>query len=827
MGALDDLYNKTVKPPVTPTTTTTKTSAPTTSALDRLYQQVTTKPIPKQGDTNFVGPIQLGPTIPMASSNMQTKSSTPFTIAPGTGTVELAKKAGQTLLSGGAQVGATLIAPLLNKGQMPNEVSVGSLGEKILGSNTIKTIPGSYEEAKKVTSVPIAALASLAPLLDLSGAGGEKNVVKLLTKTTKMEDVANILRKINVADDLVKEYAPILAKTSKEAEVSKIVSHIDEIQKATKTGAELSSKATGKGSLLPLTSQKASIKESLPVIEQKLPQKVVQQSGSFASSVPSTPEESIGKVIQALKKAEPIRSQQEQLYTIARGQKLTKGLATEAKVIGQQGYEAGFKAKLGSLAGELPKAQFESLRQNIGQTDIDNLFKIVKDNTNISEWDKLPAGQGLAKIFDGGLPTEGELKLLNQVFPKEFIETVLAKRSLFQKMKGMGLELANIPRTMMATADLSAPLRQGLFLAAKNPKEFGKAFGAMFKYFGKENAFQEGMQEIIGRSIYPLLERAKISFTNLGDIAGREEQFMGGGLLEKIPVLGKLVRASGRAYTGFLNKLRADVGEKLIKGAIAAGRDVNTDDKLLQEIGNFVNTFSGRGNIGKLEKIAPALNGLFFSPRLMMSRLTILNPVYYIKADPFVRKEALKSLFATVGAGMTALGLAKMAGAEVGTDPRSADFGKIKIGNTRVDIWGGSQQYVRMIAQLFTGKYVSTTTGKEYTLGEGYKPITRWDILLRQFETKTAPIPSFIIGWLRQQTYMGQKFNIPQEIGSRFVPMMASDITDIMKDDPNLLPLSIPAAFGVGLQTYSPLPPINKKNTTPRNTRNSTRKSGR
>ena len=41
--------------------------------------------------------------------------------------------------------------------------------------------------------------------------------------------------------------------------------------------------------------------------------------------------------------------------------------------------------------------------------------------------------------------------------------------------------------------------------------------------------------------------------------------------------------------------------------------------------------------------------------------------------------------------------LAKLAGAEVGDDPEDSDFGKIIIGNTRIDIWGGIQQPMRLL----------------------------------------------------------------------------------------------------------------------------------
>ena len=65
-----------------------------------------------------------------------------------------------------------------------------------------------------------------------------------------------------------------------------------------------------------------------------------------------------------------------------------------------------------------------------------------------------------------------------------------------------------------------------------------------------------------------------------------------------------------------------------------------------------------------------------------------------------VRKEAARDLVAFLGIGASVLGLAKMAGAEIETEPTSSDFGKIKIGNTRYDIWAGFQQFARFGATL-------------------------------------------------------------------------------------------------------------------------------
>ena len=109
---------------------------------------------------------------------------------------------------------------------------------------------------------------------------------------------------------------------------------------------------------------------------------------------------------------------------------------------------------------------------------------------------------------------------------------------------------------------------------------------------------------------------------------------------------------------------------------------------------------------------------------------------------------------------------------------------------------------MRAAAQLISGKYVSSVTGKEVTLGEGYRPLTRADILQRVVEGKLAPIPSFITALLHQKTPTGEDVSIPKEIAERFTPMVLRDAYDLAKEDPKMLPASVLAVFGIGVQTY-------------------------
>jgi len=518
----------------------------------------------------------------------------------------------------------------------------------------------------------------------------------------------------------------------------------------------------------------------------------------------------VGDFQSGRKVVQPIEvSQRGNSYVIENGrhrlfQALTNGDETIPVVFKNgegKGYVKTTKSQLTDIWKKAQTVADDSTK--LGQADIDELFNMV-EKANITPFEKISAKTGLANLLgkEGGrVPTKGEIALLSEVFPPEFTKTLLAKRSGWEKFKDASLETLNIPRSIMASTDLSAPLRQGILMVGK-PKQFFPALKGMFKYAVSEKAYLNMVDDIKARPNYLLMRESKLGLTDSisPSLSAREEQFMSN-FAEKIPGFGKIVKGSNRAYTGFLNKLRADVFDDLVKKSRALG--IEQTPKLTRDIAKYVNTSTGRGELGALQNAAPLLNGLFFSPRLLASRLNVLNPMYYASLEPFARKEALKSLFTFTAIAGTTLGLAKLAGAEVGTEPTSSDFGKIKVGNTRYDIFGGFQQYIRLASQLIQGKVTSSTSGRTMTFGEGYKPLTKKDIILRFFESKESPVASFASSWLEGTNSMGEKFKFSNEVLNRLTPIIIQDMYDLYQEGGlEDLIKGLPTPFGVGTQTY-------------------------
>lgn len=510
------------------------------------------------------------------------------------------------------------------------------------------------------------------------------------------------------------------------------------------------------------------------------------------------------KVISVLAPAKMLSGKQKAIYKAEWGKRFAEAEAVGKKVKG----EAGFHAEKAKLKGEMQRVEYESVRNKLTQEELNAMYQKAADSPALTYPESIAVREGLDVLFGdpgGGVPIPSTITLMNRVYSKELIETIRGKRETWVKAREVMLEAASVPRAMMASFDLSFGFRQGIFLMARYPKEFFSSFGNQFKYFGSEKAYRALMENIVAKKNYPLARKGKLALTEMDATLGlREEAFLGGRLAEKIPIIGLGIRASNRAYTGFANKLRFDVFDRLVEGARKMGHKPATDDFLLNSITNFVNTASGRGNLKMAERSAVALNAVLFSPRLISSRLKLMWPKYYINLHPFVRRQALQSLFSFLGTGITVLGLAKLAGAKVGGNWFSADFGKIGIGDTRIDIWGGFQPYVRTLAQAIWGKTISTTTGKITKTGEGYKPLTRPGIVWRAAKYKMSPVASFAFNLLEGKGTDYEKFKVDEEVAQRFIPMVIQDIIDLAKEDPDLLPLGALGIFGVGLQTYKP-----------------------
>lgn len=539
-------------------------------------------------------------------------------------------------------------------------------------------------------------------------------------------------------------------------------------------------------------------------------------------------------VTESLASARGLRFQQEALRSAERA----KRSEAFGKALQADPTAAGAKAAKAELAGKYPELHFGAFDHFTPEAH-DAMVKFITDHPNLKPFEPVRATTALEKIRAGTVPQRSEEKLLRSIFGHDVTKELMTSVSKFRQLKALGYDVGNIPRSVMASFDASGLLRQALLIATSHPALWSKNVPDYFKAIRSEEFANKALADLHARpnAVNGYYNKIGLDLTEMaprGQAASREESFRSP-LAEKIPG----IRASGRGFTIGLDKNRADLADLLqAKAARMDGKLVSririVDGKprvvrerfdqhaqsLLDSIGTVVNSASGRGDLGQgvVGRSQEGLNLLLFSPRLIKSRVDFINPYWYAKLDPVARHEAYRAMAGLVGLVATADAIAREAGAQVNLDPRSSDFGKIKVGNTRIDLGGGFFQYMRLLSQLATNQVVSTT-GKVTNIGQaGPGKTSDWDVVFRFVRSKLSPITSAGVDVSQRQNSVGQPLTWQNSVLSRFTPLSGQDAVSVGSDaahSTGSVPLGALAGFGAfglsaiggGVQNFTPKAP--------------------
>jgi hypothetical protein len=480
------------------------------------------------------------------------------------------------------------------------------------------------------------------------------------------------------------------------------------------------------------------------------------------------------------------------------------------------GGEAGVRAKLGSLKGKYSESGFNPIEADeaVQKTLLDDI-----QNSDLRDFEKLNTQNAMRKIWGAteGKPTPSDINYIRKYFGEDMADTVAAavEEGGETGWRNMLTQLAGTPRALMATGDLSFGFRQGAPMGTRMPKEWARANKESVKYAGSQAYFDKEMKKIVNSDYYEVInDKMKVALTAADK--SMEEAFAAADLAEKIPGAGIVVKASDRAYSGGLTKLRFDAAKKVVDsygGVDEFLKFFGKDDKALKDLGEVINTFTGRGGKsgGLVERHMKTLSTTLFAPRLWAAKLNSINPQFYARLSPEARRLALETQGAFLTTAGTVLGLASAAGATVVWDPRSADFAKIKVGNTRYDILGGLQQNIRAAAQLVTGEKINSVTGEMDTLGDGFTSKSRKDILYDMFENKENPLLSLATTLLEGKDINGDPIDLTNanpfdnEVTKRLIPLGIQGVADTTKDTGDFVKstaMNLPSFVGIGVQTY-------------------------
>jgi len=512
-------------------------------------------------------------------------------------------------------------------------------------------------------------------------------------------------------------------------------------------------------------------------------------------------DEPLNRLINLVRSAKKPLHEQE----ILRHEELGKRIGRAGEVIRGEGTATQrLRAAKGQLAGEQPVAQFEAVRPAFTDDEYNQLLdralwhEFPHPSVELGQisFENMRAGDAFESLMLGKLPTRSDIGLLEQVYGPDLAKAILGKRPLGSKAWENTLDAAALLKTALTVLDHSFPGRQGIKLAPSHPKAWTKSAvqGAKALFNPK---FAAAVDTELLTDATPILVRVapnKVKYMPYADfkklagiyhaslaestpIGAREEAFMSR-WARSIPGLGKAIAASERGFVTSGNKLRSDILKNWALGVNSTGEAIDLSTG--KGFANLLNRATGRGTLGALEEAAPVLNAFQFAPRYRASHPEWIANLFNYQ-NPAVAREAWKQVVSFYATGITILAAMKYSGmASVEVDPRSSDFGKIRVGKTRIDFWGGTQPIIRAVAMAATQSRKSST-GRIF-------PIKPHDVVWNYLRMGMSPAASVLTDIYAGTTVVGGELKAtPKGVGTqlfdRLIPLAWQDIIQAVKED--------------------------------------------
>lgn len=343
--------------------------------------------------------------------------------------------------------------------------------------------------------------------------------------------------------------------------------------------------------------------------------------------------------------------------------------------------------------------------------------------------------------------------------------------------------VASSTKGILSSFDNSFFGRQGLKMLFTNPDAWAKRFGQSW-VDGAKQLRDIDVMHTIRADILSRPNALNGKYKAMGADVGIDfEEAFPSSLPERIPVLGRLYKASETMFNGAALRLRADYADKIIGLAERNGLDMTNPDQA-RPLGQLTNSMTGRGEISIAGQPLPpawskAINATFFSLKFLKSNYDTLTGHSFgmFVKDPatraFLQKQAAINL-AKIAAGVSAILMTAKAINPDSTDfdPRSSLFGKIKIGQTTIDVTAGMGPLITLAARLITNETKNSTTGKITELGTGtFGSRTRMDVIDDFFLGRLSPIAGAIRDWWKGENFQGQKPTLASTAANLVTPL--------------------------------------------------------
>ncbi len=351
--------------------------------------------------------------------------------------------------------------------------------------------------------------------------------------------------------------------------------------------------------------------------------------------------------------------------------------------------------------------------------------------------------------------------------------------------------VASNSKSILASLDNSFFGRQGISTLYTNPdiwiKNFAKSWVDIGRELVKTKSDVEPM-DILKSDIYsrPNAVNGKYHSMKL-DIGIASEEAFPSSFPERIPIFGRLFKASETAFNGGAMRMRADLADRIIPKAESYGVDMSNPDEA-KLVGQLINSLTGRGKVD-LPQTGPFsaknINNSVFSVKFLKSNFDklfngisagpqmatdALLGIERTPAERFVRKQAATNLLKITATTAAILYTANQLNpGSVDFDPRSTNFGKIKVGGGRtIDVTGGLGAVLSLAARITPtthngklGFWYKSKNGVWTQLNDPkYGQQSAVDVIENFGEGKLSPIAGMLRDFYQGQDYNGNKVRL-------------------------------------------------------------------
>lgn len=392
----------------------------------------------------------------------------------------------------------------------------------------------------------------------------------------------------------------------------------------------------------------------------------------------------------------------------------------------------------------------------------------------------------LAKLDGEALKVRQELGEKLVEFQKTYEEISLKAQDAVVARGGKGKKVlsgiskvAGNVKSLKASVDFSF-LRQLQSTAYVDFNSFKNALKAGYKaWFESPKGVETMLADLLTR---PNALNGNYDSFNI-EVGIKEEAFPESWVSEK---LGEsklnLLRRSDAAFNIAMQTARANLFDWMWERS-------NGDVKLLktQKIGDAINTITGRGKVpllvSKDEVQNKLINNMLFAPKWLASRIQTLTDLRYVGQIGKLTPQGIRARSAVGNVIMLGVLTSLLKAIAWGLDdederdwweflqsafePRSTEFGKIKVGSTRFDLSTGTSGLITLFSRLLSGETVTSSGVKQ--------DVKRWEVLGNFIKGKGSPFISNALQLATNTDYFGEKrkWNTAGEIASNVMDFLA------------------------------------------------------